>query len=110
VKFALQLLEQQLKEQKNGKSLFQNLALKYVIRNVKENKERPKFNVAHHLLDCVVDVHLLWKNIQIIKKTYTLPGRSKDAGIKVNAQKTKYSNTSPNTLFQSTVLTVYSWL
>ena len=35
MKFALQLLKQQLKERKNGKSLFQNLALKCVIRNVK---------------------------------------------------------------------------
>ena len=59
VKFALQLLEQQLKEHKNGKSLFQNLALKYFIRNGKENRERLKFNVAHHLFDCVVDAHLL---------------------------------------------------
>ena len=59
VKFALQLLKQQLKERKNGKSLFQNLALKYFIMSVKENKERLKFNVAHHLMDCVVDVHLL---------------------------------------------------
>lgn len=67
VKFALQLLKQQLKEQKNGKSLFQILALKYVIMSVKENKERLNFNVAHHLLDCVVDVHLLWQNIQIIQ-------------------------------------------
>jgi len=34
-------------------------------------------------------------------KTQTLPDSSMDASIEVNAQKTKYSNTSPNTLFKA---------
>jgi hypothetical protein len=86
VKFVLQLLEQQHKEQKNGKSLFQNLALKYVIRNVKENKERLKFNVAHRILAVLMSIYY-GKTYKLSRQTQTLPVSSKDAGIEVNAQK-----------------------
>jgi hypothetical protein len=88
VTFALQLLKQQLKEQKNGKSMLQNLALKYVIRNVRENKERLQWTVL------LMSIYY-GKTYKSSGQTYTLPESSKNTDIEMNAEKTKtkYSNT-----------------
>jgi hypothetical protein len=78
--------------------------LKYAIR--KANNERLEFSRAHNFLVCVADVPLQGKNIHTIKtNTDTI---SQDAGPKVNVEKMKFSNTSPNAHFPSVVLTVCS--
>lgn len=56
-------------------------------------------------MGCVVD----GKTYKSSGQTQTLPDSSENTDIEMNAEKTKYSNTPPNTLDQSAVLTVYSW-
>jgi hypothetical protein len=50
---------------------------------------RPKLNGAHQLLVYADDVNLMGDNIYVIK-TETLIGISKEVGLKVNTEKTKY--------------------
>jgi hypothetical protein len=66
--------------------LLSNFALEYAIRKVQENQVGLKLNGTHN-----DDVNLLGDNIDTIKKnTETLIDASKEAGLKVNAEKTKY--------------------
>jgi hypothetical protein len=58
---------------------------------VQENKERLKFNVIHQLLAYADNDNLLRENINIIKKnTEALLDVSKEVGVEVNTEKTKY--------------------
>jgi hypothetical protein len=68
-----------------------NFALEYAIRKVQENQVGPKLNGIHQLLTYGDDVNLLGDNIGTIKKnTQTLIGSSKEVGLEINVQKTKY--------------------
>jgi hypothetical protein len=68
-----------------------NFALEYAIRKVQENQVGLKFNGAHQLLAYADDVNLLGDNRDTIKKsTETLIDASKEVGLEINVEKTKY--------------------
>jgi hypothetical protein len=68
-----------------------NFALEYAIRKVQENQAGPKLNGTHLLLAYADSQNLLRENIDIINKnTETLIDASKEVGLEVNIEKTKY--------------------
>jgi hypothetical protein len=68
-----------------------NFALEYAIRKVQENQVGLKLNGTHQLLVYGDDVNLLGDNIcSIKKKTGILIDSSKEVGLEVNTEKTKY--------------------
>jgi hypothetical protein len=68
-----------------------NFALEYAIRKVQENQVGLKLNGTHQLLAYTNDVNLLGDNIDIIRNnTETLIDASKEVGLEINVQKTKY--------------------
>jgi hypothetical protein len=71
--------------------LLSNFALEYAIRKVQENQVGLKLNATHQFLAYADDMNLLGDNIDIIKKnTEILIDDSKEVGLEINAEKTKY--------------------
>jgi sorting nexin-29 len=69
-----------------------NFALEYAIRNVQENQVRLKINGTHQLLAYADDINLLGDNTDTIEKnTETLIDASKEVGLEINVEKTKYT-------------------
>jgi hypothetical protein len=65
-----------------------NSALAYAIRKVQENQVGLKLNGTHQLLVYADDMNLLGDTIK--RNTQTLIDASKEVGLEVNTEKTKY--------------------
>jgi hypothetical protein len=80
-----------LKQSDDLSPLLFNFALDYAIRKMQENQVELKLNGTSQVPACADDVNLLGDNIDTVKKnTETLTDASKEVGLKINKEKTKY--------------------
>jgi hypothetical protein len=65
--------------------------LDYVIRRVQENQEGLKLNGTHRLLADAYDINVVGESLDTVKRnTEALLDASKEVGVEVNQEKTKY--------------------
>ena len=70
---------------------------RYAIRRVQVNRDDLKLNGTHQLLAYADDVNILGGRVYTVKENAeALVVASKEIGLEVNADKTKYSDTSAN--------------
>jgi hypothetical protein len=77
----------------NGLKCFITTSLEYAIRRVQDNQVGLKLNGTHQLLVyCyfIVIVNILRDNITTTKKNTALMDGSKEVGLEINTEKTKY--------------------
>jgi hypothetical protein len=68
-----------------------NFALEYAVRKIQENQVGLKLNGTHQLLAYTDDVNLLGDSVDTIRKnTETSIDASKEVGLEINVEKTKY--------------------
>jgi hypothetical protein len=68
-----------------------NFALEYVIKRVQANQDGLKLNGTHQLLAYADDVNILGGSVHTVKKNAeALVSSTKEIGLEVNADKTKY--------------------
>jgi len=68
-----------------------NFALEYAIRRVQVNQDGLKLNGTHQLLVYADDVNIMGRSVRTVKENAeALIVASKEIGLEVNADKTKY--------------------
>jgi hypothetical protein len=69
-----------------------NFALEYAVRKVQENQVDLELNWTHQIFFYADDFNLLGDSIKTIEeKTKTFLDASRDIGLEINAEKTKYT-------------------